>query len=283
MARAYPLQRKPLHTSANPLAVFAQLANFWLRRDLLWHMTVRHLRGQYKQSVLGYAWAFVNPLSQMLIMSFVFSRILHVSSQNNVPYPLFLFVALVPWLFFAAALSSGTDAVTGAVSLVTKVYFPRELLPTAAVFTKLVDLFFGFVILAMLMVYYGRLPEATIYWFPLLFGIHMIFVLGLTFPLAALNLYYHDVRFLVGVVLTLWFYLTPVLYPLDNGTIPSKYRWVFDINPNAVLIDAYRRVILYGSAPDLKRVALGAVIAVGTFLIGYYIFKRMEAGFADSI
>ena len=111
----------------------------------------------------------------------------------------------------------------------------------------------------------------------------MIFVLGLTFPLAALNLYYHDVRFLVGVVLTLWFYLTPVLYPLDNGTIPSKYRWVFDINPNAVLIDAYRRVILYGSAPDFKRVALGAVIAVGTFLIGYYIFKRMEAGFADSI
>ena len=148
--------------------------------------------------------------------------------------------------------------------------------------TKLVDLFFGFVILAMLMAYYNQLPASTVYWFPLLFFIHMIFTLGLTLPLCALNLYYHDVRFLVGVVLTLWFYLTPVLYPTE-GKVPDKYRWVFDINPNAVFIDAYRRVILYGQDPDFKRVLLGAVIAVGTFLIGYYIFKRMEAGFADSI
>ena len=217
MARAYPLQRKPLRTSANPLAVFSQLAGFWYRRDLLWHMTVRHMRGQYKQSVLGYAWAFVNPLSQMVIMSFVFSTILKLGSQNGEPFPLFLFVGLVPWLFFSAALASGTDAVVGASSLVTKVYFPRELLPTAAVLTKLVDLFFGFVILAMLMAYYNQLPASTVYWFPLLFFIHMIFTLGLTLPLAALNLYYHDVRFLVGVVLTLWFYLTPVIYPTEQG------------------------------------------------------------------
>ncbi len=281
MARAYPLQRKPLRTSANPLAVFTQLAGFWTRRDLLWHMTVRHLRGQYKQSVLGYAWAFVNPLSQMVILSFVFSTILGAGSQNGVPFPLFLFVGLVPWLFFASALSSGTDAVVGASSLVTKVYFPREVLPTAAVLTKLVDLLFGMVILAMLMVYYGRAPEATSYWFPLLFAIHMLFTLGLTYPLAALNLYYHDVRFLVGVVLTLWFYLTPVLYPTSR--VPPKYQWIYDINPNSVFIDAYRRVILYGDNPDFKKVLLGAVIAIGTFLLGYYIFKRMEAGFADSI
>ncbi len=281
MARAYPLQRKPLRTSANPLAVFTQLAGFWTRRDLLWHMTVRHLRGQYKQSVLGYAWAFVNPLSQMIILSFVFSTILGAGSQNGVPFPLFLFVGLVPWLFFASALSSGTDAVVGASSLVTKVYFPREVLPTAAVLTKLVDLLFGMVILAMLMVYYGRAPEATSYWFPLLFAIHMLFTLGLTYPLAALNLYYHDVRFLVGVVLTLWFYLTPVLYPTSR--VPPKYQWIYDINPNSVFIDAYRRVILYGDNPDFEKVLLGAVIAIGTFLIGYYIFKRMEAGFADSI
>jgi ABC-type polysaccharide/polyol phosphate export permease len=281
MARPYPLQRKPLLTSANPIAVLAQLGGLWIRRDLLWHMTVRHLRGQYKQSVLGYAWAFVNPLSQMIILSFVFSTILGAGSQNGVPFPLFLFVGLVPWLFFAAALSAGTDSVVGAASLVTKVYFPRDVLPTAAVLTKLVDLLFGMVILAMLMIYYGRAPEATSYWFPMLFAIHMLFTLGLTYPLAALNLYYHDVRFLVGVVLTMWFYLTPVLYPTSR--VPPKYQWIFDINPNAVFIDAYRRVILYGDNPDFKKVFLGAVIAIGTFLLGYYIFKRMEAGFADSI
>lgn len=259
----------------------ANLLGFWRRRDLLWHMTIRHLRGQYKQSVLGYAWAFVNPLSQMIILSFVFSTILRVQPAGDLPYPLFLFVGLIPWLFFSNALSSGTDSVVNASTLVTKVYFPREVLPTAAVFTKLVDLFFGLVILGALMAYYGRLPEATSYWLPLLFGIHLIFLLGLTYPLAALNLYFHDVRFLVGVALTLWFYLTPVIYPVD--IVPDKYEILFDLNPNAVFIDAYRRTMLYGEDPDVEKVLLGVVIAVVTFLGGYYLFKKMEKGFADSI
>jgi ABC-type polysaccharide/polyol phosphate export permease len=281
MAQSPMLRRTALSSSLGPIEYLQHLADFWNRRDLLWHMTIRHLRGQYKQSVLGYAWAFVNPLSQMVIMSFVFSTILRVGTNGDAPYPLFLFVGLVPWLFFSAALAAGTDSVTGASSLVTKVYFPREVLPTAAVLTKLVDLFFGFVILTLLMVYYGRLPESTSYLFPLLFLIHLVFVLGLTYPLAALNLYFHDVRFLVGVVLTLWFYMTPVLYP--TSAVPDKYRWVFDINPNAVLIDAYRRVILYGQEPDLKKVLVGAAVAAITFLVGYWLFKKMEAGFADSI
>jgi ABC-type polysaccharide/polyol phosphate export permease len=281
MAQAQPARKQPLSASVGPLDLLNHLAGFWRRRDLLWHMTVRHLRGQYKQSVLGYAWAFVNPLSQMVILSFVFSTIVGVSTAENEPYPLFLFVGLVPWLFFSAALASGTDAVTNASALVTKVYFPREVLPTAAVLTKLVDLFFGFVILAMIMVYYGRLPEETVYWFPLLFAIHLVFTLGLTYPLAALNLYFHDVRFLVGVVLTLWFYLTPILYPID--IVPDKYEIVFDLNPNSLFINTYRRVILYGQDPELDRVMLGLVISVVTFIVGYAIFKKMESGFADSI
>src|SRR6266542_659768 len=142
MARSEALRRTALSDSLGPLGYLRHLSDFWNRRDLLWHMTVRHLRGQYKQSVLGYAWAFVNPLSQMLIMSFVFSKILHFSSEGT-PYPLFLFVGLIPWIFFSSAIGSGTESVVGASSLVTKVYFPREVLPTAAVLTKLVDLGFG--------------------------------------------------------------------------------------------------------------------------------------------
>lgn len=245
-------------------------------------MTVRHLRGQYKQSVLGYAWAFVNPLSQMIILSFVFSTIVRVPSGDaGTPYPLFFFVGLIPWIFFSGALSAGTDSVVNASSLVTKVYFPREVLPTAAVLTKLVDLVFGIVILGMLMVYYGEFPADTSYWFPLLFAIHMIFALGLTLPLAALNLYFHDVRFLVGVALTLWFYLTPIIYPID--IVPDKYLILFDLNPNSLFINAYRRAILYGEDPGLEKVLLGALIAAVTFVVGYYLFKRMEPGFADSI
>jgi ABC-type polysaccharide/polyol phosphate export permease len=244
-------------------------------------MTVRHLRGQYKQSVLGYAWAVLNPLSQMVILSFVFATIMRFDSDSDVPYPLFLFVGLVPWIFFSSALASGTDSVTGAVSLVTKVYFPREILPTAAVFTKIVDLVFGLIILAGMMVFYGHPPTETAVWLPVLFAIHLIFTLGLTYPLAALNLFFHDVRFLVNVALTLWFYLTPVIYPLS--IVPEEYRFIYNINPNALFIDAYRRVLLYDEIPSIEKTMLGLVIAVGTFLIGYYLFKRMEPSFADSI
>ncbi|MBI2913168.1 MAG: ABC transporter permease [Chloroflexi bacterium] len=280
MAQIQTVRRHALNTTPGVVEMGASLANFWRRRDLLWHMTVRHLRGQYKQSVLGFAWAFVNPLSQMLILSFVFSTLLRVP-VGDVPYPLFVLVGLLPWIFFSTALASATDSVVGAASLVTKVYFPREVLPTAAVFTKVVDLGFGLIVLAGLMVYYGDPPELTSWWIPVLFLIQMIFTLGLAYPLAALNLFFHDVRFLVGVVLTMWFYVTPVIYSVDY--IPSKYHFLFDLNPNSLFINAYRRVLLHGESPGLDKVLLGLAIATATFVIGYYLFKRMEPGFADRI
>ena len=256
------------------------MTNLWHRRELLWNMTVRHLRGQYKQSILGYAWTLVMPLSQMLIMSFVFSTLLRIPSQG-VPFPLFVFVALLPWNFFSSAVSSATDSVVGSSSLVTKVYFPREILPTAAIFTKVVDLLFASLILVGLMIYYGHAPTWTLAWTPLLFLIQFLFTLGLSLPLAALNLFFHDVRYLVGVALTLWFYLTPVIYPVDM--VPDRYRILFDLNPISLFINAYRRVVLMDVSPGLDRLALGIVVATATFLVGYYLFKKMEPGFADRI
>jgi ABC-type polysaccharide/polyol phosphate export permease len=281
MADLQIASRHPLRHSFGVLDLGLYLARFWERRDLLWHMTVRHLRGQYKQSVLGYAWAFVNPLSLIIILSFVFSTILRVAVPEDVPYPLFVFVGLLPWIFFSSAISSATDSVVNASSLVTKVYFPREILPTAAVLTKLVDLGFGVVILIGLMVYYGQTPELTSAWLPLLFFIHMVFALGLAYPLAALNLYFHDVRFLVGVALNLWFYITPIIYPID--VVPDKYEIVFDLNPNSLFINAYRRVFLYGESPGFEKVFFGLAIALAAFFVGYYLFKKMERGFADRI
>src|SRR3990170_2827789 len=244
------------------------LANLWHRRELLWNMTVRHLRGQYKQSILGYAWALVMPLSQMLIMTFVFSTIIRIETPGA-PYALFLFVGLLPWNFFSSSLSAGTDSVVGASSLVTKVYFPREILPASAIFTKVVDLLFASLILIALMVYYGHAPTETALWVPLLFLIQFLFTLGLTLPLAALNLFFHDVRYLVGVALTLWFYLTPVIYPVDM--VPDRYRILFDLNPISLFINAYRRVVLMDVSPGLDRLALGVVGATATFLVGYYL------------
>jgi ABC-type polysaccharide/polyol phosphate export permease len=243
-------------------------------------MTVRHLRGQYKQSILGYAWALVMPLSQMLIMTFVFSTIIRIPTPGA-PFALFLFVGLLPWNFFATALSSSTDSVVGASSLVTKVYFPREILPAAAILTKVADLLFASIILVGLMVYYGHAPEWTLVWVPLLFLIQFVFTIGLCLPFAALNLYFHDVRYLVGVALTLWFYVTPVIYPVD--IVPDRYRLIFDLNPNSLFISAYRNVILSGVSPGTDKVLLGIIVATVTFLAGYYLFKKMEPGFADRI
>ncbi len=279
MARVPPL-RQPIATAAGPLDLLRHLAEFWRRRDLVWHMTVRHLRGQYKQSVLGYAWAFLTPLTLLLTLSFVFSVLLRFPSQG-LPYALFVLVGLLPWMFFANGLTTATDSVSGAMNLVTKVYFPREILPMAAINTKIVDLFFGLIILAGLMMIYNHPPTETVLWVPLLFAIQVIFTAGLAFPMAALNVYFHDVRYLVGVVLTMWFYLTPVIYPVE--IVPSKYQFIFDLNPMAILVNAYRRVILLDDSPAMDRLLLGLGIAVVTFVIGYFLFKRMEAGFADRI
>ena len=272
--------RRPLGTAFRIPDFLLYFLQLWRCRQLLWHMTVRHLRGQYKQSILGYAWTLVNPLTQMLILSFVFSIIVRVDSQG-VPYPLFLLVGLLPWIFFSSAVASATDSVANGASLVTKVYFPREVLPIAAILTKVVDLGVGLLILVGLMVYHGHAPAWTVVWVPLLFLIHFVFTLGISLPLAALNLYFHDVRYLVGVGLILWFYLTPVIYPV--GMVPERYEILFDLNPNALFINAYRRVLLTGISPGPERLLLGIGIALLVFLIGYYLFKRMEPNFADRI
>jgi ABC-type polysaccharide/polyol phosphate export permease len=280
MARLQGMARPgSLRPAFAPADLFPALWELWQRRELLSHMTIRHLKGQFKQSVLGYAWTAVNPLSQMLILTFVFSRILDVRTGiPGVPYALFLFMGLLPWNFFSAAVSSATGSVSGAAGLVTKVYFPREILPIAAILTKVVDLAVGMLILAGLMVFFGHPPAWTSVWVPLLFLIQFIFTVGLALPLAALNLYFHDVSFLVGVALTLWFYLTPVLYP-----VPSSYELLFDLNPNALFIEAYRRVVLQGISPGTERVLMGLAISMATFVVGYYLFKKMEPGFADSV
>ncbi len=281
MDRSLPIPRKRGMSDAfrvsDMLPAFREL---YRRHELLWHMTVRHLRGQYKQSVLGYAWAFVNPFAFMLTLTFVFSTILRFESPG-VPYALFVMVGIIPWIFFSTSVSAATESVTGASSLVTKVYFPREILPMAAVFTKVVDLFFGLLILMGMMVYFGHAPTETVAWVPVLFVIHLLFIMGFSFPLAALNLYFHDVRFLVGVVLTLWFYLTPVIYPID--IVPERYGIIFDLNPNSLLINAYRRVVLMDTSPHLDSLLMGIVISGLTFLVGYYLFKKMERDFADSM
>ena len=273
-------RRQPIAATFRLRDFLPSFAVLWQHRELLWGMTGRNVRSLYKQSILGYAWIFVNPLMQILVLTFVFSTILLIPSLG-IPFPLFLFVGLLPWMFFSNALATATDSIVGSASLVTKVYFPREILVMAAVFSKIVDLLFGLLILLGLMIVYGEAPSWTVVWVPAIFAIQLLFTVGLALPLAALNLYFHDVRYLVGVVLLAWFYMTPIIYPVD--IVPERFKIIFDLNPLALVVNAYRRVLLMETSPGWDRLLLGFAAAFLSFVVGYYLFKRMEAGFADRI
>ena len=281
MDQPLPIARRhPIASTFRPGDFLPSFAVLWQRRELLWSMTGRNVRSQYKQSILGYAWIFVNPFMQIVVLTFVFSTILRITSLG-IPFPLFLFAGLLPWMFFSNALSTATDSITTSGSLVTKVYFPREILVAAAVLSKIVDLLFGVVILLGLMVVYSEYPTWTVVWVPVIFALQLVVTIGLALPLAALNLYFHDVRYLVGVLLLMWFYMTPVIYPIEM--VPDKYKIMFDLNPFATIVTAYRNVLFMDVSPSWDRLLLGTAGAFLTFILCYYVFKRMEAGFADRI
>ena len=222
--------------------------NIWRHRELLQHIISRNIRTQYKQSYLGYAWIFLNPLAQLLTLGFIFSVVFPTTSlAPGVPYLLFLFVGLLPWIFFSGAVMSAIESIAGAQNLVTAVYFPRELLVVAAILVRFVDLIAGICILVGLIIYTGHPIGWAAAWLPVLFFLHLIIISGLSLPLAALNLYFHDIRYLVGVVMYLWFFLTPILYPLSQ--VPEQYQWLFRLNPNTRLIEAYRYALIENVSP----------------------------------
>jgi lipopolysaccharide transport system permease protein len=273
-------RRHPLASAVPPPHVGTLVANVWRDRELLWHLTVRNLRSQYKQSILGYAWILVNPAVQLLTLTFIFSTVLRTPSQG-VPFPLFLCVGLIPWLFFATAVMAATDSVSGSANFVTTVYFPREILPVSAVLMRVLDLAAGLAVVFGLLLYYGYGLGWTAGWLPLLCLGHFVLGLGLGLPLAALNLFFHDVRFLVATALNVWFFVTPVMYPPE--IVPDRYRFLQTLNPNAWLIDAYRAALLDGKSPSAEILLWTAGTSLVVLAAGYWTFKRLEPGFADSI
>jgi lipopolysaccharide transport system permease protein len=273
--------RHPLETGLSVSHPGVLIINMWRYRQLLGHLITRNLKSQYKQSLLGYLWIFVNPVVLFFVYDFVFSTILKTPSEGGLPFALFLFVGLVPWLFFSNAVGSATDSIIGGGSLVTVVHFPRELLVVAAIATRIVDWLAGIAILVPLLLYFHQPVTLTVFWLLPLFVLYVLFTLGVSLPLAALNLYFHDVRYLVGIGLLLWFFLSPVLYSMT--TVPAKYLPFYKLNPQARFINSMRYTLLQGGSPPLTSLLLALAIAVLTLALGYYLFKRMEPGFADRI
>jgi ABC-type polysaccharide/polyol phosphate export permease len=252
-------------------------------KELLWQMVGREVKARYKQSVLGYFWVILNPLAQMLVMSFAFSLILRIptNAAGNIPYPIFLFVALLPWTLFSNSLSFSASSLVGSGSLITKIYFPRTILVLSTIFAKIIDFLFATSILIIYMIIYQVPININILWIIPIFLIQQIFTVGLSLFFAAANLIYRDIQFLLNMLLLLWMYVTPIIYPAD--LVPEKYRILFQLNPMAVIINAYRQVILGGGAPKYSSLLIALIVSSATLLVGLSYFKSREKIFADNI
>lgn len=249
-------------------------------RELLWELTVREIKQRYKQSVLGYAWVILNPFFQMLVMSFVFSYIMRIGDLG-VPYPVYLYAGLLPWSLFANAIGSSMGALTGNAGLLTKIYFPREIFVISTILAKVIDFFLAGSVFVLMMIYYQLPVTWNILWFGPIFVIQMLFTYGLSLIMSAFNLFYRDIQYVMGLVLMLWMYLTPVIYPVE--LFPAQYRWIFQLNPMAVIINAYRQVILGGGAPNFISLSIALGLSLALLYLGFKLFKKLEGLFADVV
>lgn len=249
-------------------------------RDLLWLWIMREVQVRYKQSLLGATWAVVQPLALTIIFTIVFSRFVRVDT-GDVPYPIFSYTALVPWTFFSTSLSFGTASLVNNMNLVTKIYFPREILPLASVGAAFVDFTVSALILAGMMIVYGMIPKWTSLWVVPLLSLQIALTIAVVLLGSALLVFFRDMRFVVPLLTQLWMYATPIIYP--TSVVPEHYRTLYFLNPMASIIDGYRRVLLTGEAPQLDNLVAATIVTLTLLLVGYLFFKKAEPVFADLI
>jgi len=246
-------------------------------RELLTFLVWRDVSVRYKQTVLGSAWAILHPLLLMLIFTFFFGRLVSVEGEG-VPYPVFVFAALIPWTLFSQGFAQSALSLVTQQNLLTKVYFPRLFVPIAAAFVFLVDLVFSLGIYACLLLYYQVTPSWTVIFVPLLIVVTLIATLSLGVLLSALTVFYRDFKHLVPFLVQIFMYFTPVIYPAR--VIPAKYHWFLALNPMFGLVTAYRSAI-YGRPWHFQSLAISTASALISFLVAVYYFRRTERRFAD--
>ncbi len=252
----------------------------WRYRELVYFLTWRDIKVRYKQAVLGIAWAVLQPLLTTLIFTVIFGVLLKTPSQD-IPYPLFTMTALLPWQLFATALQRSSISLVGNANLITKIYFPRLVIPFSSVMAALVDFSVSFVVLLGVMVYYRYWPGWNILWLPLIILLALLTALSVGLWLSALNVQYRDIQHMVPFIVQVWMYASPIVYSIN--TIPEGiWRWLYGLNPMVGVIQGFRWAMLGGDPPDITM-----VFSVGMVLIllvsGLFYFRRMEKTFADIV
>jgi lipopolysaccharide transport system permease protein len=256
------------------------LDELWRYRELLYFLVWRDVKVRYKQTALGAAWAVIQPFLTMVVFSVFFGRLAKMPS-DGVPYPIFAYTALVPWTFFASGLAQSADSLVGSANLLKKVYFPRLAIPIAAVLSGLVDFVIAFLVLLVLMLYFGIVPTAAVVWLPLFALLALISALGTGLWLSALNVKFRDVRYVVPFLVQFWLFATPIAYP--SSLLSDPWRTLYGLNPMAGVVEGFRWALLgTGGAPG-PMVLVSAVAALVILVTGAFYFRRMERMFADLV
>ena len=255
------------------------LKDLWAYRELLFFLTWRDVKVRYKQTALGAAWAILQPLFMMVIFTIFFGRLAGVDSAG-IPYPLFALAGLVPWTFFSNAITTSGNSLVGSANLITKVYFPRLIVPAAAMLAGLVDFALAFLLFVVMMVYYHVTPTVQVLFLPVLIVMTALFALGVGTWMAALNVKYRDVRFALPFLIQLWLFVSSVILP--SSALAPRWRWLLMLNPMSGIIEGYRSS-LFGLPFDWPAIGTAAIITVLVLIYSIYSFARVERGFADII
>lgn len=256
------------------------MREYWRYRELLYFLVWRDIKIRYKQTFLGVAWAVLQPLLTTVVFFVFFGKLARIPS-DGIPYPVFAYTGIVAWTYFATAVANGSSSLVGNAGLLTKVYFPRVHIPAAAVLGGLLDFALGSLLLIVIMAYYGMVPSPGLLLWPLLALPMVMLAMGMSMWLAALNVRYRDIKYVVPFVVQLWMFLTPIIYPLSM--VPEQYRLWLALNPMTGLIEAFRAAALPGRTLDWEILLVSTGLAMVIFIVGLNYLRKAERSFADVI
>lgn len=256
------------------------LRDLWIYRELVFFMTWRDLKVRYKQTLLGAAWAVLQPFMTMVVFSIFFGSLAKVPS-DGVPYPIFSYTALIPWTLFSKALQDASRSLVNNSHMITKVYFPRMILPLASILAGVVDFLIAFVVLLGMMIYYHVVPTANIWTIPLFLLLALVTAVGVSLWLSALNVLYRDINYVLPFLTQFWMYITPIAY--SSSLVPEEWQLIYALNPMTGVVEGFRWALLgTGQAPGMLTL-ISSVVALVLFVTGLFYFKRMERLFADMV
>lgn len=256
--------------------------DLWRYRELFYFLAWRDILVRYKQTVIGIAWAVIRPLLTMIVFTIIFGRIAKLPAPGDVPYPLLVFAAMLPWQFFATALSESSNSLVGNVNLISKIYFPRLIVPAGSVITALVDFLITLGLMALMMIWYGFMPDWRLVALPLFMALTFGAAFGAGLWLCSLNVKYRDFRYIVPFIVQFGLYASPVGF--SSTVVPEKWRLLYSLNPMVGVIDGFRWSILHGESPlNLSAVGMSLAVAILFLTTGIWYFRRTERTFADVI